>query len=212
MSNSYDETKKARADLAAAKAKAKALRPWYQKKRFAIPLGFFALVILSNALMPSENTDVSSTPSESTSQSETPEITADLNSIEGLTAAIRNQLGDETNMGVPRSLETEIVDGDLYVRFALNENFTNNSMIGGAWGEVGEVVELVQLSGLSKNLTINGTLELIDANGNSLGQRNVFTANFLDDKVPLLNTENLIGRDLWENAASSFIYHPAIRD
>jgi hypothetical protein len=212
MPSSNDETKKAKADLAAAKAKAKALRPWYQKKRFTIPLGFFAIIILSNALMPSENTDGISPQSESTNQSETTEIAADLDSIEGLTAAISNQLGDETNMGVPRNLEAEIVDGDLYVRFALNENFTNNSMIGGAWGEVADVVKLVQLSGLSKNLTVNGTLELIDENGNSLGQRNVFTANFLDEKVPLLNTENLIGRDLWENAASSFIYHPAIRD
>jgi hypothetical protein len=212
MPSNNDETKKAKADLAAAKAKAKALRPWYQKKRFTIPLGFFAIIILSNALMPSENTDGTSPQSDSANQSESTEIAADLDSIEGLTAAISNQLGDETNMGVPRNLEAEIVDGDLYVRFALNENFTNNSMIGGAWGEVADVVKLVQLSGLSKNLTVNGTLELIDENGNSLGQRNVFTANFLDEKVPLLNTENLIGRDLWENAASSFIYHPAIRD
>jgi hypothetical protein len=212
MPSNNDETKKAKADLAAAKAKAKALRPWYQKKRFTIPLGFFAIIILSNALMPSENTDGTSPQSDSANQSESTEIAADLDSIEGLTAAISNQLGDETNMGVPRNLEAEIVDGDLYVRFALNENFTNNSMIGGAWGEVADVVKLVQLSGLSKNLTVNGTLELIDENGNSLGQRNVFTANFLDEKVPLLNTENLIGRDLWENAASSFLYHPAIRD
>jgi hypothetical protein len=55
-------------------------------------------------------------------------------------------------------------------------------------------------------------LALIDENGNELGQQIVFTANFLDGKVPLLNTENLIGRDMWENAASFYIYHPALRD
>jgi hypothetical protein len=85
-------------------------------------------------------------------------------------------------------------------------------MIVGAWGQVRDIVKLVQQSGISKNLTVNGTLELIDANGNSLGQQGVFTANLLDNKVPLLNTDNLVGRDLWENAASSFIYHPAIQD
>jgi cobalamin biosynthesis protein CbiG len=65
MPSNNDETKKAKADLAAAKAKAKALRPWYQKKRFTIPLGFFAIIILSNALMPSENTDGTSPQSDS---------------------------------------------------------------------------------------------------------------------------------------------------
>lgn len=162
--------------------------------------------------MPSETPLETPTQSEAPAEDGTLESSEDLSTIEGLKAAISNQLGNETNMGVPRSVGAELVDGDLYVQFALNENFTNNSMIGGAWREVGEVVELVQLSGLSENLTVNGTLELIDANGNSLGQRYVFTANFLDGKVPLLNTENLIGRELWENAATSFIYHPAIRD
>lgn len=115
-------------------------------------------------------------------------------------------------MKIPRNLDVTIADGDLYVMYALNENLTNNLMIVGAWGEVSDIVKLVQASGLSNNLTVNGTLALIDANGNELGQRIVFTANFEDEKVPLLNTDNLLGREMWENAASSYIYHPAIRD
>jgi hypothetical protein len=206
MSGSSEAARQAKAELAAAKAKATALRPWYQKKRFFLPIGFMAILVLSNALNPSNPEP------ELSANQETSQVTQDISTIEGLTAAISEQLGTETNMGVPRSLDVSLYEGDLYVTFALDENFGNNLMIVGAWGQVRDIVKLVQQSGISKNLTVNGTLELIDANGNSLGQQGVFTANLLDNKVPLLNTDNLVGRDLWENAASSFIYHPAIQD
>jgi hypothetical protein len=39
--------KSARAEAKAAKAHAKALRPWYKKKRFAIPLALVALIVLA---------------------------------------------------------------------------------------------------------------------------------------------------------------------
>jgi hypothetical protein len=137
---------------------------------------------------------------------------ADVSTIELLTAALTDELGAETNRDLPRDVEVSLMDGDLYVSFALDESFSSDATIRGAWQETATVVKLVQRSGLSKNLTISGFLELVDNNGNSLGENVVFTANFLDDKVPLLNTENLDGRDMWESAASSFIYHPAIKD
>ena len=52
MSESSEAAKQAKAELAAAKAKANALRPWYQKKRFMIPLVLFVLLVFSNALNP----------------------------------------------------------------------------------------------------------------------------------------------------------------
>ena len=39
-----------RADVKAEKARAKAMRPWYRKKRFAIPLGLVVLVVVISAL------------------------------------------------------------------------------------------------------------------------------------------------------------------
>jgi hypothetical protein len=214
MPEGTDETKKARAELAAVKAKAKALRPWYAKKRFILPLGLFVIFALSNSLNSGDsNLDSTATPEASqTEEPDTSEIESDVTTLEGLKAAISGQLGEKTNMDVPRNLDVTLSEGDLYVMYALNENFTNNLMIVGAWSEVSDIVQLVQKSGLSKNLTVNGTLALIDANGNELGQQIVFTANFLDDKVPLLNTDNLLGREMWENASSFYIYHPAIRD
>jgi hypothetical protein len=144
--------------------------------------------------------------------SESSDTNPDITSIEGLRAALELELGESTNTGVPRGVEVSISEGDLYVLFVLDENLSNKLTIGSAWTDVSEVVKLVQLSNLSKNLTINGTLELLDSNGNSLGQRSVFTANFIDEQVPLLNTDNLVATESWEGAASSFIYHPAIRD
>ncbi len=41
-----DERRSARADLEAAKARERALRPWYKKKRFIIPLALVALVVI----------------------------------------------------------------------------------------------------------------------------------------------------------------------
>lgn len=52
MSESSEAAKQAKAELAAAKAKANALRPWYQKKRFIIPIVFVVILVFSNALNP----------------------------------------------------------------------------------------------------------------------------------------------------------------
>jgi hypothetical protein len=49
MPDSSSNKKSAKADSAAAKAKAKALRPWFQKKRFIIPIALVALMGISIA-------------------------------------------------------------------------------------------------------------------------------------------------------------------
>lgn len=54
MAPSAEESKKANAELAAAKAKAKSLRPWYQKKRFVIPIGLFMFSVFANLVNPSD--------------------------------------------------------------------------------------------------------------------------------------------------------------
>jgi hypothetical protein len=49
MSQNSEAAKQAKAELAAAKAKANALKPWYQKKRFIVPLGLVLILVFSNA-------------------------------------------------------------------------------------------------------------------------------------------------------------------
>ncbi len=53
MPDSSNTKKTAKADSAAAKAKAKALRPWFQKKRFIVPIALVALIGISVASNPS---------------------------------------------------------------------------------------------------------------------------------------------------------------
>ena len=52
MPDSSSNKKSTKADSAAAKAKAKALRPWFQKKRFIIPIALVALMGISIASNP----------------------------------------------------------------------------------------------------------------------------------------------------------------
>ena len=56
-----DELLKARAELAAEKARAKAMRPWYRKKRFIIPAVLVVLVGVAAAAGGSDSTKVSAT-------------------------------------------------------------------------------------------------------------------------------------------------------
>lgn len=68
---SEDNFKKANEDYKVAKAKAKALRPWYKKKRIIIPLVIFVLIAFT-AMGSSESSEETSTvqPSASTNEEE----------------------------------------------------------------------------------------------------------------------------------------------
>ena len=178
-----------------------------------IVIGLLGVGVVGAIVNPSGNDpEPTTSPTAEPTSTQTEEPAPDLTTPEGLAAAITSKLGEENNMGVPRNVDVSLYEGDLFVSYVLDENLTNNLLIVGAWQDIEEIVKLAQLSGLSNNLTVNATLELFDTNGNSVGQTYVVTANFLDDKLPLLNTENLAGRDMWEKASSFYVYHPAIRD
>ena len=188
-----------------------AIKKWYESRskidKFIVWLFAAVIAVFTLLFILTSTVEGSIESSEEISLEE-----SDVSTPELLSGALTDVLGQETNTGEPRGVEVSIFEGDLYVSFVLDENLSGSFIIGSAWNDTSKIVKLVQRSGLSDNLTISGTLELIDTNGNSVGQTIVFTANFLDGKVPLLNTENLFGTDMWESAASSFIYHPALRD
>jgi hypothetical protein len=50
MPDSSKDKKIAKADAQAAKAKAKAMRPWFQKKRFIVPIALVVLIGISTAM------------------------------------------------------------------------------------------------------------------------------------------------------------------
>lgn len=170
-------------------------------EKVAIVSGF--VIVLGVILIPVEETP---------QEIEVPLVAQDVSTIGSLSDALASQLGQETNEGVPRGVEVSILEDVLYVDFALDTDDSKYLILSTAWYAVDEIVQLVQLSGLSDNLVVNGSLELIDKNGNSLGQGFVFTANFLDDQVQLLNTDRLLGKEAWERAATSFQYHSSLLD
>ena len=82
MTNSSgDEFKDAKKNLAIAKAKAKALRPWYQKKRFVIPIAFILLAVFAS-LGNQNSSELPSNPSGGTSNQETPQAPVEPQSTE----------------------------------------------------------------------------------------------------------------------------------
>lgn len=139
---------------------------------------------------------------------EEPQAQIDITTEAGLKGAVTEQLGAEPSVFLLLPDE----DGEiLYIGFEISDNLTANLMRRGAWIQVREILGLVQQSGISKNLTVYGTLELIDNNGNSVGQQNVLTVNFWDERVPLFNLENLQTTEQLERAATSVTYHPAFQ-
>lgn len=139
---------------------------------------------------------------------EEPEVEIDITTEEGLKAAVTKQLGSEPEVFLLLPDEDSQI---LYISFEISDNLTANMMRRGAWIQVRELLELVQRSGISENLTVYGTLELIDDMGNSVGQRDVLTVDFWEERVPLLNLENLQTTEQLERAATSVTYHPAFQ-
>lgn len=58
-----DARREAKSNIAAEKARAKASRPWFKKKRYIIPLGLLVLLVLASALTASDDTQTTDTAS-----------------------------------------------------------------------------------------------------------------------------------------------------
>lgn len=155
----------------------------------------------------SSGSESSSEPQSSTKPSST--ATEDLATEKGLTKAIKDKLGNKTNRG-PKNVSVTFDGRDLYVDFALDDNITSNLIIVGAWSSTDDIIKLAQKSGLVDNLTVNGTFELQDKLGNSVGEVSVFTANFLEKSIPKINTEAFVG-SMYADAATSWRVHPAFQ-
>lgn len=162
---------------------------------------------------------------ESTSESETvveeevepeepeePVVPTSFETLEELTAAVENELGEETNMGLPRELVVDFdeEDGWLNVRFVLNENLTTGLTLSSAWRDIRNVFALARKADFVNELTVQTSFPLINELGEELGPQPVVTAYFDAEVFPRMNLENLPG-DRFENAATSVAIHPAFR-
>jgi hypothetical protein len=71
MSDPINDPKLAKAELQAAKARANAMRPWFKKKRFIVPIALVVLIGLSQAMNGGDGSSTSSTDTSSTTEAET---------------------------------------------------------------------------------------------------------------------------------------------
>jgi hypothetical protein len=75
MTDPSNDPKLAKADAQAAKARAKALRPWFKKKRFIIPIGLVVLIGLGQAVSGGPSSDNTATDTSSNGSGESEETT-----------------------------------------------------------------------------------------------------------------------------------------
>lgn len=110
MSDSSNDKKMAKADFKAARAKAKALRPWFKKKRFILPIAFVVIFGLSSAIN-GANSDVS--PNSNSPSTTTEEITTEQESSE-----YSNETVSQTNA---RKKAEQYLDSSAFSRTGLIE-------------------------------------------------------------------------------------------
>jgi hypothetical protein len=143
---------------------------------------------------------------------EEPVVPSSFETLEELTAAVETELGEETNMGLPRELVVDFdeEDGWLNVRFVLDENLTTGLTRSGAWLDIRNIFELARKAEFVKELTVQTSFPLVNILGEELGPQPVVTAYFDAEVFPRINLENLPG-DRFENAATSVAIHPAFQ-
>lgn len=90
-----DDHKQAKSEAAAAKARAKAQRPWYRKKRFLLPLGLLVVVALLVTTMDQDSSDTELVDDTSDSSAQAEEDAGD---------------GEDEDAEVPESAEGDDID------------------------------------------------------------------------------------------------------
>ncbi len=131
---------------------------------------------------------------EATTQAAAPKLTPQ----EKLSNAITDKLGDLNRDG-PRVESVKYIKKtkDLYITYALNDNFSNNFIRVGAYKDNHAIIQAIRDSGvLVSYLTTNGTFPLQDNLGNPLGEVAVFTMNFPKKSIYEANLDNLPGEML----------------
>jgi hypothetical protein len=170
---------------------------------------FVALIVLVGIFAGSDEPAEQDT-TEKTSEVKEPE--ARPTGIDGLKEQITEALGESTNRKVPKN--TSFIHlkkkGVLFVEFALNDNFSKNSIVSVGIREGLEVLKIVQDSDVElKELNIQGTFSMVDEYNNPIGERVVLLIRF-NESLYKINTEGFITDRIW-TAADHVYLHPAFR-
>lgn len=157
---------------------------------------------------PAASAAAASTPSKAPATPTKAAPTKALSPTEQLAAAIDHELGKPNRKGVKRVQGVDLSDGQLVVTYAMDDNLTKGFIKDGAYSDTGKVLKLVQASGIkATSLVVQGTLELQDKLGNSVGEKPVVTISFDQNALQHANVDNLPGKLILNAADEVAIRH-----
>ena len=147
MSENLADPKLAKAEAAAARAKARALRPWYQKKRFIIPGALVVIIAFSSA-------------GQSRSPDTSISVTDYVPSTETETAGPATETATPLTLGQQNAIES----AQSYLDFS---DFSRNGLLDQLTSEYGEGFSKAEakfaIAYLEKNLMVDWNAEAVEA-------------------------------------------------
>lgn len=127
---------------------------------------------------------------------------------------LRRQIEDalgSSNREVDRLVDFEIVTDVLVVRWAINDNLSEDLIKGGAKLDIVDILESIDDSGIDySEVQLKGMFPLVDEFGNST-EVPVVEVSYLSDTVDKINWDNFLFENVYE-IADRVIIVPAFRD
>lgn len=161
---------------------------------------------------PSDTPAPSITPSEQPTSTSTPTSTPS-SPEEQLQADIIAVLGDN-NRGIERISEYwyDPEDGLIYVRFAINDNLTDNLRRYGAKADVLDILEQVSHSSpYYSGIDILGTFSMVDQYGN-ISESVVISLYYSRETIERINFENMLTDNVYAIADNVGMIHTEFRE
>lgn len=127
---------------------------------------------------------------------------------EALRAAVVTALNDG-NRGVDRVRDVILLDdGSVSIGWAINDNLTKGFVLGGARGDVVDILRAVRDTGLPvTGVNLAGTFSMVDVYGNT-SESIVVSASYGADTLAKLNLDNVLLQKTIYEAADSIKVHP----
>ncbi|MEI2608817.1 MAG: hypothetical protein V9G20_09320 [Candidatus Promineifilaceae bacterium] len=96
--------------------------------------------------------------------------------------ALKDELGASNRTGVQR-VTVDLVDGVIFIKFAIQDNFSNRSIRQGMTNDVFAILHVIDQSGLTyTDVSIQGTFPLRDAYGN-VSEQIVMAAGYSQETI-----------------------------
>ena len=137
----------------------------------------------------------------------TPVPTRTLSPEGQLLQALKDELGASNRTGVQR-VTVDLVDGVIFIKFAIQDNFSNRSIRQGMTNDVFAILHVIDQSGLTyTDVSIQGTFPLRDAYGN-VSEQIVMAAGYSQETIGRINFDGIV--EVFTIADETPFFHQAL--